>query len=119
MILGTTGTAQPGPDYLAAVNSSFIQRLYPGAIPQGVFTPEQFWPVTPNLGNMTFGQSLTQGVPLLNNAINTTLSNQPNNHAVVFGVSGSATLATDEINALMAAGSPYSISGPAVLRARW
>ncbi|HET7072702.1 MAG TPA: PE-PPE domain-containing protein [Mycobacterium sp.] len=106
LILGTTGTAQPGPDYLAAVNSSFIQRLYPGAIPQGVFTPEQFWPVTPNLGNMTFGQSRALGVPLLNDAINTTLGGTTN-HAVVFGVSGSATLATDEINALMAAGSPY------------
>jgi PE-PPE domain/PE family len=110
LILGTTGTAQPGPDYLAAVNSSFIQRLYPGAIPQGVFTPEQFWPVTPNLGNMTFGQSLAQGVPLLNNAINTTLSD-PSNTAVVFGVSGSATLASNEINALMAAGPPYPYQG--------
>jgi hypothetical protein len=91
---------------LTAVNSSFIQRLFPGAIPQGVFTPEQIWPVTPNLGNMTFGQSRTLGVPLLNNAINTTLSNTANS-AVVFGTSGSATLATDEINSLMAAGSPY------------
>jgi hypothetical protein len=106
LILGTTGVAQPFPEYLTAVNSSFIQRLFPGATPQGVFTPEQIWPVTPNLGNMTLGQSLALGVPLLNNAINATLS-IPGNTAVVFGTSGSAALATAEIKALMAAGSPY------------
>src|SRR5262249_52285636 len=76
-----------------------------GAIPTGVFTPEQFWPVTPGLGNLTFGQSVAKGVTLLDNAINSTLSN-PSNSAVVFGYSQSATIATNELNALMAAGSP-------------
>ena len=106
LIMGYTGTAQPQPQYLTAIYNSYLQTRFPSAIVQGVFTPEQFWPVTPQLGNLTFGQSLAQGIPLLNNAINAQLSGTTNT-AVVFGYSQSATIATDEIINLMAAGSPY------------
>ena len=106
LIMGGTWNPQPDPMYVASVNTSYIQRLFAGAIPTGLFTPEMFWPVTPQLGApfSTFGQSVTQGVTLLNNAIN----NQINmgNSVVVFGYSQSATIATNEINALMAMGSP-------------
>jgi hypothetical protein len=91
---------------LTGIYSGFLQSRFPSAIVQGVFTPEQFWPVTPQLGNLTYGQSLAQGIPLLNNAINALLGN-PLNSAVVFGYSQSAEIATSEIKALMAAGSPY------------
>lgn len=70
-----------------------------------MFTPEQFWPITPQLGNLTFNQSVTQGVTLLNNAINTQLS--LGNKVVAFGYSQSATIVNNEINALMAAGAPH------------
>ncbi len=103
LIMGGTGNPQPDPAYLTAINNAYIQPLFPGAIKQGVFTPEEFWPVT---GNLTFGQSVAQGVTLLNNAINATIS--PTNSAVVFGYSQSATIATNEINALMAMGSPHA-----------
>ncbi len=106
LIMSGTGTAEIDPLYLAAVNSTFLQPRYSPDFLKGVFTPEQFWPVTPQLGNMTFGQSVAQGIPLLHSAITTTLSN-PSNSAVVFGFSQSATIATDEIRALMATGSPY------------
>ena len=106
LIMGGTNNPQPDPIYVNNINNHYIQPLFSGAIPQGLFTPEQFWPVTPQLGNLTFGQSVAQGVTLLNNAINSTLSN-PANSALVFGYSQSATVATNEINALMAAGSPY------------
>ncbi|ORB50386.1 hypothetical protein BST40_11715 [Mycobacterium persicum] len=39
-----------------------------------MYTPEQFWP----WDKLTFGQSVAEGVTLLNNAINTTLSNPEN-----------------------------------------
>ncbi|OBG23730.1 PE-PPE domain-containing protein [Mycobacterium sp. 852002-51057_SCH5723018] len=107
LIMGGTNNPQPDPIYLNSVYNSFIKPLFPTAIPQALFTSEQFWPVTPGLGNMTFGQSVTAGVARLNTAINSLLFNQPNNSAVVFGYSQSATIATNEINALMAAGSPY------------
>ena len=106
LIMGGNDNPEPNPDYVTSVYRSFIQPRFPTAIPQGLFTPEQFWPVTPELGNLTFGQSTARGVTLLNNAINTLLSN-PSNSAVVFGYSASTTIATNEIAALMAAGSPY------------
>jgi PE-PPE domain/PE family len=108
LIMGGTNNPQPDPTYVNNVYNAYIKPnpLFSSAIPQGLFTPEQFWPVTPQLGNLTFGQSVTQGVGLLNNAINSLLSN-PSNSAVVFGYSQSATIATNEITALMAAGSPY------------
>ncbi|MDT5258670.1 MAG: hypothetical protein QOD10_3750 [Mycobacterium sp.] len=108
LIMGGTNNPQPDPVYVKSIYNAYIKPnpLFSSAIPQGLFTPEQFWPVTPQLGNLTFGQSVTQGVGLLNNAINSLLSN-PSNSAVVFGYSQSATIATNEITALMAAGSPY------------
>lgn len=101
LIMGGTDNPLPDPAYVAAINNAYIQPRFPGAIPQGVFTPEEFWPVT---GNLTFGQSVNQGVTLLNNAINATIT--PTTSAVVFGYSQSATIATNEIRALMAIGSP-------------
>jgi hypothetical protein len=105
LILG--GTANPLPDleYVLGIDTSYIQRFFPGAIPMALFTPEMFWPVTPQLGApfSTFGQSVAQGVSLLNAAINANISAGP---VVVFGYSQSATIVTDEIRALMAAGSP-------------
>ncbi len=103
LIMGGTGNPQPEPAYLTVIDQAYIQPLFPGAIKQGVFTPEEFWPIT---GNLTFGQSVTRGVTLLNNAINATIN--PTTSAVVFGYSQSATIATNEINALMAMGSPHA-----------
>ncbi|HWS94133.1 MAG TPA: PE-PPE domain-containing protein [Mycobacterium sp.] len=110
LIMGGTGNPGPDPIYLNNIYNSYIQPnpLFSGAIKQGLFTPEQFWPVTPQLGNLTFGQSVAQGVALLNNALVgpsgvLTLGNS----AVVFGYSQSATIANNEIVALMAAGSPH------------
>jgi hypothetical protein len=106
LIMGGTNNPQPDPIYVNSVYNSFIRPLFPTSIAQGLFTPEQFWPVTPGLGNLTFGQSVTQGVALLNNAIYNQIHTLGNT-AVVFGYSQSATIATNEIAALMAAGSPY------------
>jgi hypothetical protein len=99
--MGGNTNPQPSPSYVGSVNVAYIQRLFPGAVPQSLFTPEQFWPLTPSLGNLTFGQSVAQGVPLLNTAINNQI-NTLHNNVVVFGYSQSAVIATDEINALLA-----------------
>ncbi|PJE11322.1 MAG: PE family protein [Mycobacterium sp.] len=104
LIMGGTDNPQPTPDYVAAINNAYIQPRFPGAVPQGLFTPEQFWPVT---GNLTFGQSVAQGVTLLNDEINHQI-NTLGNSVVVFGYSQSAAIATNEINALMATGAPYA-----------
>jgi hypothetical protein len=106
LIMGYTGTAVPSPRYLAAISNAFIGPRFSPTLVQGLITAEQFWPVTPNLGVMTFDESLARGIPVLHNAITAQLGD-PVNSAVVFGYSQSATIATDEINALMAASSPY------------
>jgi PE-PPE domain/PE family len=101
LLMGGNTNPQPSPSYVGSVNVAYIQRFFPGAVPQSLFTPEQFWPLTPSLGNLTFGQSVAQGVPLLNTAINNQI-NTLHNNVVVFGYSQSAVIATDEINALLA-----------------
>ncbi len=105
LIMGGTSNPLPDSKYVTDINNKYIQPLFPGAIKQGLFTPEQFWPVTPQLGNLTFNQSVSQGVTLLNTAINDQLA--LGNKVVVFGYSQSATIATNEISALMASGAPH------------
>jgi hypothetical protein len=95
LIMGGTGNPTPDP-------------LFSGAIPQGLFTPEQFSPIAPSLGNLTFGQSVALGGNVLNTGLvaPTGMFTQGSS-ALVFGYSQSAMVATNEITALMAAGSPY------------
>ena len=104
LIMGGTWNPLPDPVYLGNVNLSYILPHFPGSNPLAQLTPEQFWPVTPQLGNETFGTSVAQGVSLLDSGIKAQLA--LGNKVVVFGYSQSATIATDEIRNLMAAGSP-------------
>ena len=103
LIMGGTWNPLPDPVYLGNVNLSYILPHFPGANPLAQLTPEQFWPVA---GNETFGTSVAQGVSLLDSGIKAQLA--LGNKVVVFGYSQSATIATDEIRNLMAAGSPNS-----------
>jgi hypothetical protein len=110
LIMDGTGNPTPGPGYVTSIFNSYIQPdpLFSGAIPQGVVSPKQCWPITPSLGNLTFGQSVAQGVNPLNTAlVGPTGGLTQGNNAVVFGYSQGATVATTETTALMAAGSPY------------
>lgn len=109
LIMGGTNNPQPDPTYVQNIFNAYIKPnpLYSSAIPQGLFTPEQFWPISSQFGNLTFNQSVAQGAALLNSKLSSLLTNQPLNSALVFGYSQSATVATNEITALMAAGSPY------------
>jgi PE-PPE domain/PE family len=106
LIMGGTGNSLPDIGYLNAINTSYIQRLFPGSLFQGMTTPEQFWPVTPQLGNMTFGQSVAAGVNALHDALLNPITGviTQGKTALVFGYSQSATIATNEIRALMASG---------------
>jgi hypothetical protein len=105
LILG--GSAYPllNPQLVNVVMQMYINPLFPGAASQPLFTAEQFWPFTPQLGNLTFGQSVSQGVAELNAAIG--IQATAGKSTVVFAISQSSTVATVEINNLIAAGSPY------------
>jgi len=105
LIMGGTGISQPDPDFVMEKFNGYIQSnpLFAGAIPEGLFAPEQFFPFTPQLGNLTFGQSVSQGVAALNDALlGPTGVITQGNSAVVVGVSQSAVVQTNEIRALLA-----------------
>ncbi len=112
LIMG--GSFNPEPDpvvYVPDVNTDYIQPLYPGFNSVGLYTPEQFFPVS-GFSALTFDQSVAQGVTDLNNAI--TLPPVDGGYAgdslVVFGYSQSATIATDEMNTLATAHNPVDPS---------
>jgi hypothetical protein len=104
------GTTFPLPDgsYVSSIMTDFLNNptLSPltGALGESIFTPEQFWPVTPQLGNLTLGQSTAQGVQLLNNAINSELG--AGDKVVVYATSQGALIATDEVRHYMAMPNP-------------
>jgi PE-PPE domain/PE family len=101
LVVGGTGYAIV-PGWMVAK----IGRVYfPGtASPYALYTPEEFWPFTPQLGSLTLNQSAALGTQNLNNAILTQLAL---GHTVnVWGVSQGSLVITDEIRWLMANGSP-------------
>lgn len=97
LIMGGTGNPQPNAAYLSSVYNTYIAPHYPGYSPVGLTTPEDFWPIT-GLTSQTFGQSVRQGVAILNNAILSETG--AGNHVVVLGYSQSATIATLEMRYL-------------------
>jgi hypothetical protein len=114
-IMGGTGNPDPTPSYISEVEALFLtppKELFPGQPTfdgytfQGLYTPEQFFPVTPTLvtptgeSGLTFGQSLALGVTDLNNAITPQLA--AGDEVAVFGYSQSATLTTIEMDDLIA-----------------
>ncbi|OBK14149.1 PE family protein [Mycobacterium asiaticum] len=106
IIMGGTGNPLPLAQYITDINKNYVQPIFKGGTPLGLFTPEQFWPVTPALGTMTYAESVARGVAQLNTAINQQMAIASNNVAV-FGYSQSASIVHNEIVNLMAAGSPY------------
>ena len=99
LIMGGVGNPDPIPLYIEAVHERFIQPLYPTANPLGLWTPQQFWP-TQGASALTFGQSVSQGLTLLDAGIKAQLA--AGNSVVVFGFSESATMASLHMQALNA-----------------
>ncbi len=112
-IMGGTGNPLPDPVYIGQVEGLYLQPSPPLFLGQptfpspeytfeGLSTPEQFCPVVclpaPN-PDLTFGDSLNQGVTALNNAILPPLENGEN--VAVLGYSQSATVASVEMNNLL------------------
>lgn len=82
LIMGGTNNPLPDPEYVTDINKAFIQTLFPGAVSQGLFTPEQFWPV------VAFGYS--QSATIINNYINSLMAmGSPNPDDISFVMIGS------------------------------
>jgi hypothetical protein len=108
LIVGGTRRPLPDTQYVSSIMTNFLNNptLSPrtGTLGQSIYTPEQFWPFTPQLGNLTLGQSTAHGVQVLNNGINTELS--AGNKVTVYATSQGALVATNEIRYLMAMPNP-------------
>lgn len=108
LVVGGTTFPLPDAKYVGNIMANFLNNptLSPltGPLGQSLYTPEQFWPLTPQLGNLTLGQSVARGVQLLNTAINTEIAAGEN--VIVYGTSQSSLVATTEIRNLMAMANP-------------
>jgi PE-PPE domain-containing protein len=100
-IMGGTGNPIPDANYLSSVEQLYLGQ-YSGFNFQGVDTPEQFCPIVCNASqpDLTFGESLNQGVTDLDNAILPVLQ-QGGNDVTVLGYSQSAVIASIEMNNLI------------------
>jgi hypothetical protein len=85
-----------------------IAQLYnlPGGV-GAVWQPGQFFPITPHLGNLTLGQSISQGVQYLDQAIQAEAANPTTTNITVWTVSQGSVVGTGEIRHLMSIGSPF------------
>jgi len=95
LIMGGTGDSTPNLKYMTAIDQAYLAQHYPGYTLVSLQTPEQFWPVS---GTETFGQSVQQGVAILNDAVATQTA--AGHQVVVVGYSQSATIATIEMRYL-------------------
>jgi hypothetical protein len=101
LVVGGTGYATVPPKLLNQIGAHY----YPtGGNMYSLYTPEQFWPLTPQLGPLTLDQSVKLGTLNLDAAIQNQLAM---GHSVnVWGTSQGATVESQEIRYLMAHGSP-------------
>jgi hypothetical protein len=111
LIMGGTGVPTPDTEYINDVESLYLTPQFSNYTPEPVTTPEQFCPIVCNPAEpyLTFGQSVDQGVVDLNNAIDAAFQQGANNVAVL-GYSQSATVATVEMNNLLAGAPPGELS---------
>ncbi|OBI08831.1 PE-PPE domain-containing protein [Mycolicibacter nonchromogenicus] len=114
-VMGPTSIPDPTVDgYLDAVLELFLQPAspwfpgqptFPGSQFEGLVTPEQFCPLVclpPPNPQLTFAESVARGTEILHTAIWPQLQN--GDDVTVFGYSQSATISTQEMSNLLAAG---------------
>jgi hypothetical protein len=103
-IMGGTGNPVPDSNYLSSVESLYLSQYLPPNNDfsySGLVTPEQFCPIVCNASqpDLTFGESLNQGVSALDSTIVPAL--QGGNDVSVLGYSQSAVIASIEMNDLI------------------
>ncbi|UVO14031.1 PE-PPE domain-containing protein [Mycobacterium sp. SVM_VP21] len=89
LVVGGTGTPIPSQDYIDGANA-YIQRILPGAVSQGVFTPEGGSPIYTGVKSLPFDTSFAQGTTILTADIENQVA--AGNTVAVFGESQSSTI---------------------------
>jgi PE-PPE domain len=112
-IMGGTGLPDPTAQYISEVEQLYLNSQVPGIDFGGLNTPEEFCPIVcfpapaddpSSWSSLEFGQSINTGVGILNQQIQDALATNPNAALGVLGYSQSATIATAEMNNLVAGG---------------
>ncbi|HEU4360447.1 MAG TPA: PE-PPE domain-containing protein [Mycobacterium sp.] len=104
LVVGGSGTPIPPPSYVDPANELYIQRILPGATPQGVFTPEGLSPIYTGVKSLPLDTSVAQGTTMLDSYV--TDSVNAGNTVAVFGESQSSTIAGFVMSDLEKAGIP-------------
>jgi len=104
LVLGGTGLSVPNPPpgFIVGGTDKFVTPNFPGftsAHAQGVYTPEQLYPLT-GVSSLTLDQSVAAGANTLNNAILRQVAD--GNHVVVLADSQSSVVASEVMRLLAA-----------------
>lgn len=102
------GSAIPIPqidgNYLELANDLFVQRVLPGAVSHGVFTPEGLSPIYSGVKSLPLDTSVTQGRTMLDTDVTNAVN--AGNTVAVFGQSQSSTIEGFVMSDLAKAGVP-------------
>jgi hypothetical protein len=94
LIMGGSGTPIPSDEYIVAVFEKYVDPNFPGAIPEGLFTPEGLYPYT-GIKTLPLNTSVEQGQTILGDTVTKLLAN--GNTVTIFGYSQSAILSSLEM----------------------
>jgi hypothetical protein len=118
LVMGPSGDPIPGPEYVDVANGLYITNplstsvlpfpdtTYPGVLANGLFTPENLYPLT-GVKTLPLNVSVSEGVTILNDNIAANLT--AGDATTVFGYSQSTVLAALEMQQLDPAGTPSNL----------
>jgi PE-PPE domain/PE family len=92
LVLGASGLPIPPQDYIVGIPPLYINQFFPAGINVGLPTPEGLYPLT-GINNLTLDVSVSQGVTILNNAIQSAVASGSTT-VNVFGYSQSSTISS-------------------------
>jgi PE-PPE domain/PE family len=99
LVLGASGYPIPSQEYIDGIPLLYINPFYGAGTNVGVNTPEGLYPLT-GVKSLTFNQSVSQGLTIVNNAIQSLASPGSGNQINIFGYSQSAAIVSMEMHAL-------------------
>jgi hypothetical protein len=105
LVLGASGFPIPTPPYIEGIPPLYIDRFFGAGTNVGVNTPEGLYPLT-GVKSLTFDASVSQGLTILNNAIQALATPGSGNQINVFGYSQSAAIVSLEMQALNPTNTP-------------
>ena len=105
LVLGASGFPIPPPPYIKGIPPLFIDPFYGAGTNVGVNTPEGLYPLT-GVKSLTFNESVSEGLTILNNAIQSLATPGSGNQINVFGYSQSAAIVSLEMQALNPTNTP-------------